>query len=305
MKRITHFLLLFSAVTLATPALADVRVVTTTTDLADLVRAVGGEHVRVESICTGEQDPHHVQARPSYMVTVSRADLLVAVGLQLETAWLPGLVTGARNPSVRPGSRGYLEAASFIEPIDVVSGDVDRTQGDIHPDGNPHYWLDPHNLPPMAAGIAERLADLDPDHAAAYRANASAFASELEVRLAAWAERMEPYRGARVVSYHRTFDYFLGRYGLVAVGYVENRPGIPPSPSHLASLMRSMRSDGAALVLHESFYDDAVSERVAREGEARLVVLPVSVGGADDTATTIDLIDHLVSRITAALAASP
>lgn len=286
-------------------ASATVRVVATTTDLADIAGAVGGDLVRVEAICAGAQDPHFVQARPSYMVTLSRADLLVSVGLDLEVGWLPSLIAGARNPRIAPGGDGYFEAASVVTPIGVVTGAIDRSAGDVHPDGNPHYWLDPHNAGPIARGIAEALSRVDAGNAGAYRANAEAFAARVEARLEGWAAALAPHRGAEVVSYHQTFDYLLARYGLVVVGVVEDRPGIQPSPAHVADLTRLMRDRGVRVILNEVFFDASVSQRIAADAGARVLVLPTSVGGVASVDDYVALIDHLVAALASALEEGP
>ncbi len=290
------FLSVALAVAASGPVEAAVRVVTTTTDLASLVESVGGDHVRVEALCPAERDPHHVEARPSYMVTVSRADLVVAVELELEVGWLPGLLAGARNPDVQPGRDGYLDASTLITPLHAY-GSTDRSQGDIHPDGNPHYLLDPDNAVAVARGLAERLAQLDPDNAGDYRSNAEAFAETVSGLDEEWRARLSAHAGSPVVSYHQTFDYLLEHFGLEPIAYVEDRPGIPPSPSHLASLGREMSEQGVAVVLHESFYDDRVSARLAGGSGAAVLNLPVSVGGAPGADDYASLIEHLVSAL--------
>jgi len=300
MHRTLMTLVCFALLTPAAIARAELRVVTTTTDLADLTRAVGGERVHVESICRGNQDPHYVQARPSYMVTLSRADLVISVGLELEIGWLPSLVQGARNPDIQPGTSGFLDASAAISPLDVPKGSVDRSRGDIHPLGNPHYWLDPLNAKRLAALIAQRLSALDNPSAAFFQKRLAAFDSRIDAAMQRWSSALAPHRGEKLVSYHRTFDYFFARFGLVAIGYVEDRPGIPPAPAHLASLIRDMQTEHVRLLLHESYYDKAVSELVAKRTSARLLVLPTSVDGAPGTASYEALIDTLVRSIAGA-----
>lgn len=285
----------------ANTAAADLRVVATTTDLADLARAVGGKHVDVDAICKGEQDPHYVQARPSYMVRLSRADLLISVGLDLEVAWLPPLIRGARNPAINRGKPGHLDASTAITPIDVRGRKVDRRGGDLHPRGNPHYWLDPHNARPIARAIAARMQKLDPDHAADYAKNVAAFGKRLDAALARWDKRMAPHRGKPVVSYHATFNYFIQRFGLSLRGFVESKPGIPPAPAHLARLIGQMRKDHVGVILHERYHDESASQLVARRTKATVVKLPTSVAGGASTSDYIKLMDHLVERTAAAL----
>lgn len=283
------------------PAGAQLRVVTTTTDLADLAKTIGGSRVQVESICKGPQDPHYVQARPSYMVALSRAELVIAVGLELELGWLPSLLQGARNPDIQPGREGYLDASTAIRPIEVPRGAIDRSRGDVHALGNPHYWLDPERARPVAAAIARRLGKLDPEGAATFGSNLRAFEQRTDAALARWRSALAPYRGTKIVSYHRTFNYFFERFGLQPVGYIEERPGIPPSPSHVARLIASMKAASVRVIFHESYFDRAASDAIARRTGARVLVLPTSVGGAAQASSYERLIDLLVARFVAAM----
>lgn len=291
----------------AAPAWAELRVVTTTTDLASMARAIGRDRVHVESICRGSQDPHFVQARPSYMVTLSRADLLISVGLELEAGWLPALLQGARNPAINPGRRGHLEAASVITPIDVPRGPVDRSRGDVHPLGNPHFWLDPENAKRAAQAIGERMIALDPENAGFFRENLRAWTARIDRGLARWTRAMTPYRGTQIASYHATFNYFHARFGLRGVGYLEDRPGIPPAPAHLMDLIRLMRAARVRVIFHEGYYDRATSDLVASRTGAKVLLLPTSVGGAPGASNYDQLIDHIVDQFVAAMSgqASP
>lgn len=284
----------------ASPGFAELRVVTTTTDLGYFVRTIGGSGVHVDTICQGTQDPHFVQARPSYMVTLSRADLLVAVGLELEVGWLPSLVQGARNPAINPGRPGYFEAATAIRPIDVPRGGVDRSRGDIHPFGNPHFWLDPANAKLAIHAIAERMAQLDPDGATQFRANDRALEQRIDRAMPRWAQQMAPFRGTLIASYHATFNYFHQRFGLRPIGYLEDRPGIPPSPSHLVDLIRQMRDQHVDVIFHETYYDHSTSDMVAGRTNARVLMLPTSIGGAPGVTTYEQLISYIIGRFTTA-----
>jgi zinc/manganese transport system substrate-binding protein len=285
----------------AGPAAAELRIVTTTTDLAYLAQTIGGDSVQVDAICQGGQDPHFVQARPSYMVTLSQADLVISVGLELEVGWLPSLIQGARNPDINPGHAGYLEAASAIVAIDIPRGGVDRSRGDVHPFGNPHFWLDPLNAKLAAHAIAARMAQLDAANAATFRKNEAAFAQRIDKKMQEWTAKMAPYKGAKIASYHATFNYFHDRFGLQSIGYLEDRPGIPPSPAHLVDLIRQMKEQHVPVVFHESFYDRATSDMVGARAGAKVLVLPTSVGGASGTETYEKLIDYLVGRFVAAM----
>ncbi|HKU37157.1 MAG TPA: metal ABC transporter substrate-binding protein [Polyangiales bacterium] len=301
MQRLAFIVSCLAALAAAQPAAAELRVVTTTTDLGYFAQTVGGNRVSVETVCKGNQDPHFVQARPSYMVTLSRADLVIAVGLELEVGWLPSLISGARNPAINPGRPGYFEAASAIQPIDVPSGSVDRSRGDIHPFGNPHFWLDPQNAKLATRAIAERMAQLDPSNAKFFRDNASAFESRIDKKLQQWQAAMAPYKGTKIASYHATFNYFHRRFGLVSIGYLEDRPGIPPSPAHLVDLIRQMREQKVPVVFHESYYDHATSDMVGQKTGAQVLILPTSIGGASGTGSYEQLIDYLIERFTSAL----
>lgn len=282
-------------------ARAELRVVTTTADLGYVVRTIGGDRVHVDTVCQGTQDPHFVQARPSYMVMLSRADLVVAVGLELEVGWLPSLVQGARNPAINPGRPGYLEAATAIRPIDVPQGGVDRSRGDIHPFGNPHFWLDPANMKLAAHAIAERMAQLDASNAALFRANDRALEQRIDRAMVRWTQQMAPFRGAKVASYHATFNYFFHRFGLTAIGYLEDRPGIPPSPAHLVTLIRQIREQHVPVIFHETYYNRSTSDMVAGRSGARVLLLPTGVGGVPGIGTYEQLIDYLVAHFVAGM----
>ena len=298
---IASLLVLITGLLAPVAAHAALRVVTTTTDLGYFARTIGGDKVTVDTICQGTQDPHFVQARPSYMVTLSRADLLVAVGLELEVGWLPSLIQGARNPSINPGRPGYLEAASAIKPIDIPVGGADRSRGDIHPFGNPHFWLDPLNAKLASHAIAERLAELDVKDADFFRANERAFEQRIDQKMQQWTQQMAPFKGTKIASYHQTFNYFHHRFGLDGIGYLEDRPGIPPSPAHLVDLIRRMRSEHVPVVFHESFYDHSTSEMVGSKADAKVLILPTSVGGVKEAGTYEQLIDFIIARFVSSM----
>ncbi len=279
-------------------AQAGVNVVTTTQDLAALTQAVGGTNVTVSAIARGDMDPHFVDAKPSYMVKLAGAQLVVAVGMDLEVGWLPSLLTGARNPKIQPGTPGYLDASRSITPIDVPSGTIDRARGDLHPQGNPHYWLDPENGRKVARAIAARLEQLDAPHAAAYRANLAAFEAQLTTKEAQWAQAMAPLKGTNVIGYHSTFNYLARAYGLNVVGFVEPKPGIPPTPAHTLEVAGIVRKQAVKFVLVEPYHKATDAEPAIRGTGARVIPLPTSVGGAPNVTTYLDLIDTLVKRLT-------
>src|SRR5207302_3609647 len=207
-------------------------VVTSTTDMAALTREVGGDKVNVEALARGYQDPHFGEAKPSFLLKLRQADLLISVGLQLEIGWLPPLITQSGNPRIQVGAPGYLDASQFAEILEIPTGVITRAMGDVHPLGNPHYWLDPENGRRIARGIQAKLTELKPDDAAYFEERFQSFSQRLSTAEKTWDEEMKPFHGRKVVTYHRSWPNFAKRFGLDVVGYVEPRPGIPPSPRH-------------------------------------------------------------------------
>ena len=295
--------LVMAALAAATPspARAALHVVTTVEGLAALVGEVGGDRVRVESLSRGVSDPHFVDANPMLAVKLRNASLLVDVGLELEIGWLPPLVTQARNPDIRPGEKGRLTAASAIQVLDVPTGPVDRSMGDLHPQGNPHFLNDPRRGLEVAAAIAARLSELDPAGAATYRSRLEAFRARLEERMAAWDKELAPFRGRKIFIQHRTLTYFLDYSGLVDAGEMEPRPGVPPPPSHLAELVEIARAQKVTEIVVENFYDAKSAEVVARHSGAKVVQIPGDVGGDPGARTYVDYVDEVVSRIVGGL----
>ena len=267
-------------------------VVTTTADLAAIVKAVGGERGKVESIAKGFQDPHYVEAKPSYMRLVNQARLLFHVGLQLEIGWLPLLVQGARNSRLV-----QVELSQGISVLDRPTGPISRAQGDVHPEGNPHYWLDPRNGVIMARRIAQDLKTLLPSDGARFEQNLKLFESDLSRRRQKWEERMAPFRGAEVVAYHKEWQYPAKWLGISIADYVEDKPGIPPSPRHLENLIQTMRQRKTKAVLTSNFVSPTVPQAVAEKGVARMIVLPVSVGGEKGIESYGDLFDVITGRL--------
>ena len=265
------------------PAHAELRVVTSVPSLAALAREVGGDRVAVQAMASPREDPHYVDAKPSHLVTLSRADLVIVNGLELEVGWLPGLLTAARNPRIRVGARGYLDASTLVELLEAPTARIDRSMGDVHPGGNPHYLLDARAGARVARGIAARLAELDPDNQAAYRAAGErtaqglvSFADDARERFAAL-----PAEKRLVVAYHRSLVYLLDWLGLTAVLEVEPKPGIPPNPGHVARVLKTMKSRKARVIVQESFYPKKTSTTLVKLVGGRLAVFP---GGADAAA---------------------
>jgi zinc/manganese transport system substrate-binding protein len=256
------------------PAWAQLRVAASVPDLAALAREVGGPAVKVESLSLPTQDPHFVDAKPSLALVLNRSDLLLQVGLELEIGWLPTLLVGARNPRIQPGAPGHLDCSQFVHRLDVPAGPVDRSHGDIHPGGNPHYLYDPRAAEAVAKGIAARLIELVPAQAALFARNRDALVGRLQAARARWEKRLQALRGAPIVTYHKTFSYLADWLGLQQVGFLEPKPGIPPNPRHVASLLVLAQARKVRLVLQESHYPDATSKLVAARIPASLVRVP-------------------------------
>ncbi|MFQ5451209.1 MAG: metal ABC transporter substrate-binding protein [Nitrospinaceae bacterium] len=278
-------------------AAAKLRVVTTTQDIAALVKEVGGDLVKVESIARGYQDAHYIEARPSYMLKVNRADLLIYQGLELEIGWLPLLIQGGRNLKVLPGRPGNLDLSSSILPLEIPRGEVDRSMGDIHPLGNPHYHLDPENGVFMAQAIADRLEDLDAENAGTYRDRLGHFIERLTKKIEGWKKRLEKFRSPKVVTYHKTWSYFLKRFGITRVGTIEPIPGVPPTPRHLTTLAKLMKNQHTRVILQANYFETKFSGMLAQKTGAVVLSLPVSVGGAAEAADYISLFDTLVTSL--------
>jgi len=275
-------------------------VVTSTTDMAALTQEVGGENVNVESIAKGYQDPHFVEAKPSFLLKLRQADLLIAVGLQLEIGWLPPLITQSGNPKIQVGGPGYLDASQFAEILEIPQGTVTRAEGDVHPLGNPHYWLDPDNGRRIAKGIAAKLADMDPANGAFFQQRLQDFEKRLAAAEQKWDAQMKPYRGSKVVTYHRSFPNFAKHFGLDVIGYVEPRPGIPPTPSHTLELIQLMKRENCKIVLVEPYFDLKTPQSIGRETGAQVVVYLPSVGGEKQVTNYFGLFDYDIALLTKA-----
>ena len=257
---------------------AVLHVVSSIPTLGSLAKEVGGDRVQVESLGKGYQDPHFVEPKPSLMLVLNRADLLLHVGLELEIGWLPPLVLGSRNPKIQVGEPGNLDCSRSIPVLDIPTTKVDRSMGDIHPQGNPHYWLPPKNARILAKEIAQRLAQIDPEGRAAYDKNLASFNARVDAKEKQWAPMVRKMKGIRIATYHKSWTYVSQWLGMEEIGYVEPKPGIPPDPQHLARLIGVMKGDGAKLLLMEDFYNKSVASLVAEKAGAKLLVLPTDVG---------------------------
>ncbi len=285
----------------AVQAVALVNVVATTEDLASLTREVGGERVKVDALARGYQDPHFVEAKPSFVFILNKADLLVAVGRELEIGWLPPLVLQSRNAKIQPGAAGYLDASLTARILEVPTGQVTRAMGDVHPQGNPHYWLDPANGRRIAQAIQARLSQLSPADAGYFTQRYADFDRRLAEAEKRWDAALAPYRGTKVVTYHRSWPNFCERFGLDVIGYVEPKPGIPPSPAHTIELMATMKREGVRLLLVEPYFDEKTPNSIGRETGVPVLVLPPSVGGEKEITDYVKLFDHNVEAVLATL----
>ncbi len=277
---------------LACSAQAKLKVMTTTTTLADLVKAVGKNKVEVTSLTKSTQDPHYVEAKPSYMVKIRNADLLVAVGLELETGWLSNIQRGAKNPKLLDKARGFLEAGDFIYPIEIPSGKVDRSQGDIHASGNPHFHLDPIKVTKVIMALAERLSQLDPASKQFYSKNAGNFVKKINSKNKEWKNKVQKSKIKKVITYHKSFNYFLKRYGIKTAGNIEPKSGVPPTAKHIISLIKKIKEEKVKCLLNESYFESVAAKRLQQETGARLQVLNVESNG-----DYLKLIDNLVKAI--------
>ena len=293
------------AFSLAVPAQAKkLNVVTATTDMAALAQEVGGDRISVESIAKGYQDPHFVEAKPSFLLKLRQADLLIVVGLQLEIGWLPPLITQSGNARIQVGANGYLDASQFAEILDIPTGTVTRAMGDVHPLGNPHYWLDPDNGRRIAKGIAGKLGDLDPTDASYFQERYQDFDKRLTAAEQKWEAEMKPFHGRKVVTYHNSFPNFAKHFGLNVIGYVEPRPGIPPTPSHTIELIGLMKRENCKVILVEPYFDLKTPNSIARETGGKVVQYLPSVGGEKDVTDYFKLFDYDIGLLTQAFQAT-
>ena len=273
-------------------------VVTSTTDLAALAQEVGGDRITVDAIARGYQDPHFVEAKPSFLLKLRQADLLISVGLQLEIGWLPPLITQSGNPRVQVGANGYLDASQFAEILEIPTGQVTRAMGDVHPLGNPHYWLDPDNGRRVAKGISEKLAELQPSDQAYFQQRFLDFDKRLTAAEKVWDEEMKPFHGRKLVTYHRSWPNFAKHFGLDVVGYVEPRPGIPPTPSHTIELIQMMKRDNVKVIVVEPYFDLKTPNSIAQAVGGKVLVLLPSVGGEKQVTDYFKLFDYDIDLIT-------
>lgn len=304
-RRLGGSLTAFIIVTLALNAQAAerLRVITSTPDFAAIVTEVGGDRVDVLNLAKGTQNPHFVDARPSFIVELNKADMLIEGGLELEVGWLPPLLLSARNPNLQPNAPGRVVAALNVPILEVPTFRVDRSMGDVHPAGNPHFTLDPDNGKIVAETIADALIRIHPQDTAVFQTNLERFKTTLDAKIQQWAAQMEPFRGAKVVSYHTSYNYFIERFGLDLVGTVEPKPGVSPSPAHVEALTALMKAQGVRVVMLEPYYVRALPDAISRETGAQILVLPTMPGGVPGVQTYADVFQYNINALTNALRA--
>ena len=270
---------------------AEINVVTTTTSIYDLVKEVGGNEVKVDYLCRGDQDPHFLEVMPSYMLKLRKADLVMEIGLDIEK-WLPQLIDGSRNSDLK-----LIDLSANIEKKEVPTTKPDASQGDIHPYGNPHYWLDPENVKIMANEIYDALANAAPESAEYFKKNLDNYLSVLDQKIAGWQKKMEKLKGKPVVTFHSSWIYFADRFGLKVVGHVEPKPGIPPTPSHNAELIQTIRNSKAKIILMENYYSDNAPNQISQITGATVVKVPVEPYGEADINSYIQMMDYIINQL--------
>jgi ABC-type Zn uptake system ZnuABC Zn-binding protein ZnuA len=280
---------------------AGINVVATLPDLAAIARAIAGDKADVTCIGKPNEDPHYVQAKPSYIVTLNKADLLIENGQQLEVGWLPALVDQTRNAKIRAGSAGRVVASDGVPLLEIPAEAVTRAMGDVHPGGNPHFTIDPERGKIVAKNILDGLSRVAPKDADAFKTSYDTLIANIDAALADCQKTMEPYRGTTVVTYHKSLTYFCQRFGLAEVDTIEPKPGIPPSPSHVTDLINEIQRDGVKLILMEPWHERRTPDLVAQQTGAKVVEFPAQVGGEDDVPDYPSMCKGIVARITAAL----
>jgi len=281
---------------------AQIRVVATTPDLASVAREIGGDKVSVVALAKPTEDPHYVDAKPSHIVTLNRADALIEGGAELELGWLPPLLENSRNSKISAGAPGRIVASEGIKLLEIPTS-FDRSKGDVHSLGNPHFMIDPVSVKIIARNIANHFAQIDPKNAATYNGNLGRFNAKLDAKFAEWQRQLAPYRGARIVTYHKDFVYLADRFGLNILDELEPKPGIAPSPAHLAQVIIKMKATNAKVILVQPFQNRRTAETVARQTGAAVLDVPQQPGAAPNTTSYFDLMDNLVRTLAAGLGA--
>jgi zinc/manganese transport system substrate-binding protein len=304
MKTLPLFQLLTAAVVAfpgsVVPSAKKLNVVTTTPELAALAREIGGDAVEVKALAKPTEDPHYVDAKPSHIVTLNRADVLIEGGAELEIGWLPPLLESARNDRIAPGAPGLIVASQGVRMLEIPAT-FDRSRGDVHPFGNPHFLIDPVNVKLIVAQMADHFSQVDPKSAELYQANLKKFTAALDLKLAEWQRQLAPYRGAKIVTYHKDFPYLAERFNLEVAETLEPKPGIAPSPSHLAVVIAKMKAEHVRVILVQPYQNRKTAETVARQTGAVVLDIPQQPGALKNTDTYFELMDYLVHTLATGL----
>lgn len=277
-----------------------IKIVTTTSDMKSIAEIVGGNKVSVSSIATGYQNPHFVDPKPSYIINLTKADLFVTVGLDLETGWSPQLLSSSRNTKIQKGAAGYVDASEGVNLLQVPTS-ANRAEGDIHIYGNPHYWLDPINGKTIARNIANGLERVDPSNKPFYEANLVAFNNRIDTKLKEWQGKMAPYKGSKIIAYHNEWVYFETRFGLQIVDFMEPKPGIPPTPSQLVKVIKEVTSNKIKVIISSPYFTTSSSDVVAKQTGVKELTLATSVGAFNTIKDYFSLFDYNIDHLVATL----
>jgi ABC-type Zn uptake system ZnuABC Zn-binding protein ZnuA len=275
-----------------------IQVLTTTADLKSIAEFIGGNEVKVDSLAKGCQDPHFVEAKPSFMMKAKKADLFIRVGLELEIGYEELIIDGSRNSKIRIGQPGHLDASEGVLLLEVpTTTKIDRSMGDVHPMGNPHYWIDPLNAKIIASNITNRLCEISPRNEAYFRQNLTEFNKRIDIKMVEWQGKLKPFNGQKIAIYHRSWPYFANRFDLKIACELEPKPGIPPSPAHLREVIEEIKKENIKVILMEVFYDEKPAQFVAERTGAKVVIVSNSVGGTKEAQDYFSLMDTIIDKL--------
>jgi zinc/manganese transport system substrate-binding protein len=300
MKTILRFVVALSSVVIALPATAALNVFACEPEWAALAQELGGDKVSVYSATTALQDPHRIEARPSLIARIRSADLLICTGSELEIGWIPLLLTQSGNSKIQLGSPGYFEASQYVARLEIPKV-IDRALGDIHPGGNPHVHTDPRSITRITPVLIERMAQLDPANAESYRSRGRSFLERWQAAIARWEQQAAPLKGIPVVVYHKDFSYFINWTGMREAGSLEPKPGIPPTPSHLAELIDQMKRAPAKVIVYSPYNSPQAAEFLSSRANIPAVMVPFTVGGTDKAKDLFGLFDDTIARLLVAV----
>jgi zinc/manganese transport system substrate-binding protein len=300
MRKILKFVAALCSALVALPATAALNVFVCEPEWGALAQEIGGDKVSVYSATTALQDPHRIEARPSLIARIRSADLVICSGSELEVGWIPLLLTQSGNDRIQPGSPGFLEASQYVVKLEIPKV-IDRALGDIHPGGNPHVHLDPRNIAKVAEAITERLVQIDPANADTYKARAGSFRQRWQAAMQRWEQEAARLKGVPIVVYHKDMSYFINWAGMREAGSLEPKPGLPPTPTHLAELVEKMERDPAKMVVYSPYNSPQAAQFLSQRANIPVVMLPFTVGGTDKAKDLFGLFDDTISRLLAAV----